>query len=79
MAEQRRLLTVSNRGPVEFHFETGEDDEDGDEPGKLVAVPGSGGLATALSRAAALYPMTLALECADAGGSLGCQRRVCAW
>ena len=58
MAEQRRLLTVSNRGPVEFHFETGEDDEDGDEPGKLVAVPGSGGLATALSRAAALYPMT---------------------
>ncbi len=58
MAEPRRLLTVSNRGPVEFHFETGGADEDGDERGELVAVSGSGGLSTAMSRAATLYPMT---------------------
>jgi trehalose 6-phosphate synthase len=44
-----KLLTVSNRGPVEFHR---------DEEGKIVAVPGQGGLATALRVAAQLYPTT---------------------
>ncbi len=59
MTDQRRLLTVSNRGPVEFHFEPDEIDcEEVDEPRNLVAVPGSGGLSTALSRAATIYPMT---------------------
>jgi trehalose 6-phosphate synthase len=46
---QSRLLTVSNRGPMEFHR---------DEDGNVVAVPGQGGLATALTVAAQLYPTT---------------------
>ena len=44
-----RLLTVSNRGPVEFGY---------DEDGNLVETPGAGGLATALHVAADLYPTT---------------------
>jgi trehalose 6-phosphate synthase len=44
-----RLLTVSNRGPQEFHQ---------DESGKVLAVPGQGGLSTALSAAASLHPTT---------------------
>jgi trehalose 6-phosphate synthase len=44
-----RLLTVSNRGPVEFSR---------DEAGNLQAVPGQGGLSTALRTAAQLYPTT---------------------
>ena len=44
-----RILTVSNRGPFEFHR---------DDDGKIAAVPGPGGLATALRAAARLYPMT---------------------
>ena len=47
--QKTRLLTVSNRGPVEFHR---------DEDGKVIAVPGQGGLATALRVAAQLYPTT---------------------
>ena len=54
MADERRLLTVSNRGPIEYHFEDGPENS----PRQLVAVPGSGGLATALRSAATLYPMT---------------------
>lgn len=46
---QAKLLTVSNRGPVEFRR---------DEEGQVIAVPGSGGLATALRVAAQLYPTT---------------------
>jgi trehalose 6-phosphate synthase len=42
-AQGQRLLVVSNRGPVEF---------DRDKEGKLVAVPGRGGLSTALYAAA---------------------------
>ena len=45
----RKLLTVSNRGPMEFGL--GED-------GELTAIPGSGGLATALRAAASITPMT---------------------
>ncbi len=45
----RKLLTVSNRGPMEFHLA---------ETGELIAVPGSGGLATALRAAATITPMT---------------------
>lgn len=45
----RKLLTVSNRGPMEFSL---------DETGGIVAVPGSGGLATALRSAAVFHPMT---------------------
>ncbi|HXH23417.1 MAG TPA: trehalose-6-phosphate synthase [Dehalococcoidia bacterium] len=41
------LLTVSNRGPLEYRW-SGE--------GEVVAVPGQGGLATALSVAARLHP-----------------------
>lgn len=48
-SSQPRLLTVSNRGPVEFHR---------DEAGKVYAVPGQGGLSTALTTAAQLYPTT---------------------
>jgi trehalose 6-phosphate synthase len=44
-----RLLTVSNRGPVEY--------SDG-EDGSPVAMPGQGGLATALRVAADLHPTT---------------------
>jgi trehalose 6-phosphate synthase len=44
-----RLLTVSNRGPVEFHR---------DDDGKVIAAPGPGGLATALRIASRLYPTT---------------------
>ena len=47
--EALRLLTVSNRGPVEFHR---------DAEGRVVPVPGQGGLSTALSTAASLYPTT---------------------
>lgn len=47
--EQGKLLTVSNRGPVEFQR---------DSEGSLVAVPGQGGLATALRIAAQLHPTT---------------------
>jgi trehalose 6-phosphate synthase len=42
-----RLLTVSNRGPVEYRR---------DESGEIEAVPGQGGLATALRVAANLHP-----------------------
>jgi trehalose 6-phosphate synthase len=42
-----QLLTVSNRGPVNFEH---------DEDGNVIAVPGQGGLATALRVAAQLYP-----------------------
>ena len=42
-----RLLTVSNRGPVNFER---------DEEGNIVTVPGQGGLATALRVAAQLHP-----------------------
>jgi trehalose 6-phosphate synthase len=45
----RRLLTVSNRGPVEF--QRGDD-------GELIGVPGQGGLATALRVAACIQPTT---------------------
>jgi trehalose 6-phosphate synthase len=45
----RKLLTVSNRGPMEFHLA---------EDGELTAIPGSGGLATALRAAASITPMT---------------------
>src|SRR5687768_9913306 len=48
-AVRTRLLTVSNRGPVEFGY---------DEDGNLVETPGAGGLATALHVAADLYPTT---------------------
>ncbi|MPZ50686.1 MAG: trehalose-6-phosphate synthase [Dehalococcoidia bacterium] len=48
-AHKLRLLTVSNRGPKEFHR---------DEKGDVTAVPGQGGLSTALSVAASLYPAT---------------------
>ncbi len=48
-ARRRKLLTVSNRGPMEFNLT---------ETGEVIAVPGSGGLATALRAAAAIYPMT---------------------
>jgi trehalose 6-phosphate synthase len=48
-AGRTRLLTVSNRGPVEFGY---------DEDGNLVETPGAGGLATALHVAADLYPTT---------------------
>jgi trehalose 6-phosphate synthase len=44
-----RLLTVSNRGPCEFQR---------DASGKVVCVPGQGGLATALREAAKLHPTT---------------------
>ena len=47
MTHGRKLLTVSNRGPMEFNLT---------ETGEIVAVPGSGGLATALRSAAALSP-----------------------
>ncbi len=46
---RQRLLTVSNRGPVEHHF---------DETGAAVAVPGQGGLANALRAAAQYRPTT---------------------
>ena len=46
---KKRLLTVSNRGPVEFGY---------DEDGNLKETPGAGGLATALHVAAELYPAT---------------------
>ena len=46
---RNRLLTVSNRGPVEFQRNAG---------GEIIAVPGQGGLATALRSAAAIYPTT---------------------
>ena len=42
-----RLLTVSNRGPMEFQR---------DEEGNIVGLPGQGGLATALTVAAQLHP-----------------------
>ncbi|MGE0058590.1 MAG: hypothetical protein AB7T32_11460, partial [Dehalococcoidia bacterium] len=45
----RKLLTVSNRGPMEFHLA---------ENGAITAIPGSGGLATALRAAATITPMT---------------------
>jgi trehalose 6-phosphate synthase len=48
-ARGRKLLTVSNRGPMEFNLT---------ENGEIVAVPGSGGLATALRAAATITPMT---------------------
>ena len=48
-ASKGRLLTVSNRGPVEFGY---------DEDGNLVQIPGTGGLATALGVAAQFYPTT---------------------
>jgi trehalose 6-phosphate synthase len=48
-ANGSRLLTVSNRGPVEFHQE---------DDGRVVAVPGQGGLATALQVTAKLRPTT---------------------
>jgi trehalose 6-phosphate synthase len=48
-ARRQRLLTVSNRGPVQY--------EKTDE-GHVVGVPGQGGLATALRVAAELRPMT---------------------
>src|SRR5688500_18612609 len=48
-ARAQKLLTVSNRGPVEFNLS---------EDGQIVAVPGSGGLATALRAAASITPMT---------------------
>lgn len=44
-----RLLTVSNRGPMEFHR---------GEEGRVVAAPGPGGLATALRVASRLYATT---------------------
>ncbi len=44
-----RILTVSNRGPVEFHR---------DEDDQVIAVPGRGGLATALRAAARFSPTT---------------------
>jgi trehalose 6-phosphate synthase len=47
--ESLRLLTVSNRGPIEFHR---------DAEGQVIAVPGQGGLSTALAAAASLYPTT---------------------
>jgi trehalose 6-phosphate synthase len=47
--QSARLLTVSNRGPFEFHR---------DEDGEIRAVPGQGGLATALRAAATIYPTT---------------------
>ncbi len=48
-AATRKLLTVSNRGPMEFHV---------DEMGEVKVIPGSGGLATALRAAASFCPMT---------------------
>jgi trehalose 6-phosphate synthase len=48
-AVTRRLLTVSNRGPVEFQR---------DEDGELTGVPGQGGLATALRVAAEIQSTT---------------------
>ena len=46
---EAKLLTVSNRGPVEYSR---------DEEGKVIGVPGQGGLATALRVAAQLHPTT---------------------
>ncbi len=46
---QERLLTVSNRGPVEHHY---------DESGEVIGVPGQGGLANALRVAAQFRPTT---------------------
>jgi trehalose 6-phosphate synthase len=49
MGETSRLLTVSNRGPVEYRL---------DEAGRAVPQPGQGGLSTALRVAANLHPTT---------------------
>lgn len=46
---EARILTVSNRGPVEYHK---------DETGNIFAVQGQGGLATALRVAARFAPTT---------------------
>jgi trehalose 6-phosphate synthase len=49
LGQPGRLLTVSNRGPVEFQR---------DVEGNIKAVPGQGGLSTALRAAAKIYPTT---------------------
>jgi hypothetical protein len=46
---RKRLLTVSNRGPVEHRW---------NEAGEMEEVAGQGGLATALCVSATMYPTT---------------------